>query len=283
MSKDVLISSQDGTKIPATLFQTSGAKEIVLFLPALGMRKSYYTELAKNFHSFGMNFMLLEQRGHGESTESPSRNSKFGYRDYALNDVMAALDYLNWEMPQCRVHLMGHSMGGHIAMTLKALRPDLVGNIILIASGSPYHKLMNQKRSWQVVALTALAPIAIKVFGIYPGKLFGFGGTEYPQLMKDWLNLAKENKFEFYGIGRNLETAIGNMAGSVLCISLADDDMAPLKSSKSLLNRMKSSRISLKVYESATLGGPATHFGWVQNSFKVAKEVKDWIIAKDAE
>ena len=70
--------------------------------------------------------VLLDQRGHGHSTKTGSLE---GYTiDQLVADLAAFLDALGGGP----VDLLGHSMGGRVAMGLVLSRPDLVSTLVLM-------------------------------------------------------------------------------------------------------------------------------------------------------
>jgi pimeloyl-ACP methyl ester carboxylesterase len=71
--------------------------------------------------------ICLDQRGHGESgwAEPPA----YGTQDFAA-DLLEVMDRLGW----ARMTVLGHSMGGHNAMTFAAWHPERVRALVIIDS-----------------------------------------------------------------------------------------------------------------------------------------------------
>jgi pimeloyl-ACP methyl ester carboxylesterase len=100
---------------PALCFLHGGAAHAHWFdkvTPALGDR----------FHA-----IALDQRGHGESqwAEPPA----YGTEDFTA-DLLELMDRLGWR----RMALIGHSMGGHNAMTFSAWHPERVSALVIVDS-----------------------------------------------------------------------------------------------------------------------------------------------------
>ncbi|MFY1830545.1 alpha/beta fold hydrolase [Myxococcus fulvus] len=74
---------------------------------------------------------LLDFRGMGQSAHAPPE-ANYQAGDHLL-DVEAALDGLGFE----QAHLVGHSLGGIIALTYAAVRPERVLDVALIESLGP--------------------------------------------------------------------------------------------------------------------------------------------------
>ena len=71
--------------------------------------------------------VALDQRGHGESewVEPPA----YGTEDFVA-DLMGLMDTMGW----ARMTLVGHSMGGHNAMTFAAWHPERVEALVIVDS-----------------------------------------------------------------------------------------------------------------------------------------------------
>lgn len=80
------------------------------------------TAFADRFH-----VVALDQRGHGESQwpEPPA----YGTEDFA-QDLLGVMDALGWK----RMVLIGHSMGGHNAMSFGAWHPDRMERLVIADS-----------------------------------------------------------------------------------------------------------------------------------------------------
>lgn len=91
--------------------------------------------------------LLADARGHGQ-TRTPARDDAYGYP--AMRDDCLAL--LAHAAPD-GAHLVGHSMGGQIALMVALARPDLVRSLCLVGAG-PCRKVVREKerRSWERAA-----------------------------------------------------------------------------------------------------------------------------------
>src|SRR5699024_4134871 len=68
--------------------------------------------------------ILVDLRGHGESTRRPRDLGRAAY----VADVVGVIE----SVVGGPVALVGQSMGGHTAMLVAAVRPDLVGRLVLL-------------------------------------------------------------------------------------------------------------------------------------------------------
>lgn len=72
--------------------------------------------------------LVFDQRGHGRS---PKPESGYSPTDYA-RDLAGLLGSLGWE----RCHVVGHSMGGRVAMRFASLYPERAASLVMEDSGS---------------------------------------------------------------------------------------------------------------------------------------------------
>lgn len=75
----------------------------------------------------GGHVVSLDQRGHGESAWP--RPAAYATEDFAA-DLLALFDALGWS----RAVLVGHSMGGHNAMSFAAWHPERVRGLVIVDS-----------------------------------------------------------------------------------------------------------------------------------------------------
>lgn len=72
--------------------------------------------------------LVLDQRGHGRS-EKPQTG--YSPTDYA-EDLASLLQFLNWD----KCHIVGHSMGGRVALRFASLHPEKTVSLIMEDSGA---------------------------------------------------------------------------------------------------------------------------------------------------
>ncbi len=109
-----------------------------------GMRPLAEALLARN--ASGRVF-LADARGHGD-TRSPARDDAYGYPPMR-DDCLALLE----RAAPDGAHLVGHSMGGQIALMAAIARPDRIRSLSLLGAG-PCRAVTHEKerRSWERAA-----------------------------------------------------------------------------------------------------------------------------------
>lgn len=95
----------------------------------LGMSDNWKT-LGLQFVQLGFQIHLLDMRNHGKSFHS----DEFNY-EIMVEDVKAYVDFHNLQ----DITLLGHSMGGKIAMLFATLYPEVVEKLIIADIGPKYY------------------------------------------------------------------------------------------------------------------------------------------------
>ena len=109
-------------------YEVRGGGEPVVFIPATGFSGEVWKPFQVAELSKSMQVIIFDQRGTGRSS-----TPKGVYTiDQMAGDTVALLDHLNIE----RAHILGHSMGGRIGLSMALNWPGRVKSLILAASGS---------------------------------------------------------------------------------------------------------------------------------------------------
>ncbi|SFF97885.1 2-succinyl-6-hydroxy-2,4-cyclohexadiene-1-carboxylate synthase [Sporolactobacillus nakayamae] len=108
-------------------YERRGTGEPLLFLHGFtGSMKTWHFLEARFVRDYQLIFVDIIGHGHSESPKD--------FRRYAINevakDLTALLDLLNID----KVHLIGYSMGGRLALTFACLFPERIASLILESS-----------------------------------------------------------------------------------------------------------------------------------------------------
>ncbi|MFQ5514712.1 MAG: alpha/beta fold hydrolase [Myxococcota bacterium] len=99
----------------------------LIFLHGFGHSARIWSPFAADFQAH-YRTLALDQRGHGDSDRDPQARYSHGSM---CADLAAVLDGLGLR----RVCLVGHSMGGYIALHYTARHPARVGHLVLVDAG----------------------------------------------------------------------------------------------------------------------------------------------------
>ncbi|MBK8940884.1 MAG: alpha/beta fold hydrolase [Polyangiaceae bacterium] len=186
-----------GARVESRQWSCDAPRASILVLPALGIRASYYQTLAASLAARRLSVTTADLRGHGEHSVRVARGVSFGYAAL-VDDVLAVARQLKDKQPS-PLFLLGHSLGGQLGLLASGAAPELFAGVVLVASGTPYHRGYPPRDARRIRLLARLIPLLTGVVGYYPGERVGFGGRESAGLMRDWARLALEGRFSVQG------------------------------------------------------------------------------------
>ncbi len=110
---DLWLTTPDGETLHAWFIPAPAADGTVLYLYGKGGNMSYILADALKLHQLGLNLLLVDYRGYGESSGSPSEQGMY-------TDVQTAWDYLTATrgIAAPQIVIVGYSMGGGVAAWL---------------------------------------------------------------------------------------------------------------------------------------------------------------------
>lgn len=272
-----LIPTPSGYQVPVRWFHRDGARGSVIFMAALGIAARYYVPLAEALHDMGLNVLLIEQRGHGDSALRPSRQVDFGFREALEDELPLSIDWVRARAPALPLYLMGHSLGGHYAAITAGRMPDKVDGVILTACGSPWVGGFHGRVRSQLQILCRLIPVFNRLLGYYPGDRLGFGGREARTLMADWLDLARTNVYSARGLDEDLEQGIARYSKPVLSLRLEDDRYAPEAAMAAVTDKFVSAPVTRQVISAEELGDQADHVRWARKPEALMTHIESWL------
>ena len=150
--------------------ESSEAKPFLILHGFLGMSDNWKT-LSTQFAQLGFQMHLLDMRNHGKSFHSDD----FNY-DVMVEDVKA---YVAFHKLQ-NITLLGHSMGGKIAMLFATTYPEVIEKLIIADIGPKYYAPHHQNI---LDALNAVdfskKPTRVKVDEIISEYISDFGTKQF--------------------------------------------------------------------------------------------------------
>jgi predicted alpha/beta hydrolase len=275
--QEINIATAGGYEVPLEYFVAAQPIAKLLILPALGIEARLYRKLGAMLAQSGITVATLEQRGHGRSSLRPSRSCDFGFKEWLLQDIPAALNWLLSRESELPVYVAGHSLGGHLGLMARALYPDQVAGMVLLTTATPWYRCFRGRQRLMLRVLINAVPPVTALLGHYPGNRIGFGGREARRLMADWLEMARHNRYEARGFDADLESMVQAGSGPVLSIYCDRDDLAPLTAIEGVTKRLPGYEIDWFEISSDALGVRADHVSWAKQPALAAAAISEWI------
>jgi predicted alpha/beta hydrolase len=272
----VPIQMPDGSTVPVTLFSSEGRDDapVIVVLPGLGIPGGYYRLFAEALVARGFHAAIGDLRGQGDSKPKPSSSSRYGYQELVSVDFPAIFEVVREQFPAATPYLLGHSMGGQLGAMYAARIRGRLGGLILVASGSPYHRGFGTTRGVPLYFGAAAMAITSNIAGFWPGDRIGVGGfgRQSRVLIDDWSRFARTGSIEPAGADIDYEERMGRLTLPVLAVTLEGDDLAPKGSMENLTAKLANADITTEHIDE-----PLGHNGWIRNPTAVADLVERWM------
>jgi predicted alpha/beta hydrolase len=250
---------------------------VVICLPAMGVRGSYYSAFAERLSRAGYHVVISDLRGIGSSSVRPSRRCDFGYNEILTRDLPALVATVRQRFPSNDRRLLGHSLGGQLGALYLSANPEAARALILIAAGTVYYKGWPLPGRLRVLFTAILLRAMGMVLGYVPGAKVGFAGTEARTLVADWSNNCFTGKYIIAGSSHDYEGSLRRLVTPVLAMSFERDTLAPAGSVQNLLAKLSASTIVHRCFSAAHPGlENAGHFSWAKRTEVIVATIQGW-------
>jgi predicted alpha/beta hydrolase len=173
--------------------------------------------------------------------------------------------------------LAGHSLGGQLALLHQARHPQQRARaVVLLSSGSPFHRAYPLRTRLLVRGLGALAGAMADRLGVFRGDLFGFGGPQGAQLMREWSHFVGSGSLGVLD-GWDADAALARLDLPLYALSMRGDEYAPRTSTEHLAAKTGS---TLAMTQIADVDGHVPgHFRWMRHPDAVAERLASLLSA----
>lgn len=276
----IAVQSSDGATTELRSFVCDVPRAAVLVVPAMGVGAKFYDRLGEELAAAGLDAFVMDLRGIGASNLRASRKVDFGYRELVQLDLVAAVNAVKTSAKSLPLFVMGHSLGGHLAILFSALHGEMISGAMVVAGGTPYFRNWR----WPMNAKTFFGSSVMRAVGFamgyVPGDRLGFGGREANRVVAEWARFVRSGKLVVRGIDSSaLENARANAKGRLLGISFEEDDYAPRISTDRLLAMLPKAELTRKHFERGAVGEKIDHFRWAKQPKIVVAFIREWVDA----
>lgn len=268
---------RDETSTQLQVFPQTTATDLLLVLPAMGVRASYYIPLAKRLNEEGYAVVIADWRGNGTSSVRASWQNNFGYHAL-IEDVGEIVRYCTTRFPNQRISFFGHSLGGQIGGLVAAKYPQAIHRLILVASCTVYFRKWSLGGKIRVLFAAIVAPMLGQVLGYFPGKQMGFAGREARQVMRDWAYNAFTGNYVIAQDDFDYDSALTALSIPILAISFANDHLAERAAVAHLVSKFSptTSQEHWHIEADEVAANGFNHFRWVKKPDIIVNKLKAW-------
>lgn len=253
---DLKVSCPGGTQTIPVHTAAHATAPVVLVVPALGVRSTYYTKFATRLAALGVHAAPMDVPGHGAHPTRAARGQDWGY-DEVVDHLTAVRKEAQAAFPQSPIFWVGHSIGGQVAL-MEAGRHHGVAGVAIVASGSPYWKSWPGFGGPRVRASTLLCNLIARTLGYFPGHKLGFGGREPRTLIVQWAQLSGHGRYQFDNFDG--DALLNACTCPVLSIGISDDTLAPAPAIEHTLQKLGTDRLERLVWNRSP--DPNAHNRW---------------------
>jgi predicted alpha/beta hydrolase len=248
----------------------------------MGVAAGFYTPFVHRLEqAFAATVWTLELPGQGASPLRAASGDDFGYREVVETFIPEAVQRAAAQHPGRPLILVGHSLGGQLALLAAAELRHVVHGLVLIATGTAHWRTWPKASRWRAALAVHAIRLVASVLPWYPGEHLGFGGNQPRRFMRDWSFNACRGGYRLEGSARSpavLARALADIRLPVLALSLRDDPIAPPGALADLLANVPNADVTRDAFDGVISDAPwRRHFSWVRQPAGVDECVAKWL------
>lgn len=281
MITNIQIPTDDGSFVAATLWSSKESQgNVVIIQAATGVKRAYYRPFAEYLHRHGLSVLTFDYRGVGDSRPADGLRGFFATMvDWAVLDAEGALKWIKREFPESRIHVIGHSFGGH-ALGLMPSTP-LIDKALLVGAGSGYWRLFNMKdRRHLAFMWHLLVPVTSWLIGYFPAKWLGLGEDLPKGVALQWARWCRTEDYFADDLPLNPRQGFRGLSGPIRMVGSTSDSFATPDAVRAMARMIFADRLDLQIFEAERYGiTRMDHFDFFRPTVEQTfwSEIKNWL------
>lgn len=242
----------------------------VIIAPAMGVSQGFYAAFARWLAAQGLAAYTFDYRGTGASApEGTLRGFRATITDWAELDCAAVIDHVAAEHPGLPRYWVGHSVGAQILGMIP--NHTRLTAMLSVAAGSGYHRLNAAPlRYYAPVLWHALAPVALRVAGYFPGRRLRVVGDLPHGVMTQWRKWCLSPLY-LGGESPKLREQLARVSLPITAWSMRDDEMMTFAGTQALFALYTGARVDMLRVDPRTHGLRGIgHFGFFKPQSRAA-------------
>lgn len=260
-----------------TVLHVSPAKDtgapVALVLPAMGVPAGYYGPFVDELASEGVTAAVADYPGQGEARPLTSRAHDHGYAEIAGEWLPSVVEALRASHDGPLVAI-GHSLGGHIALTHLSADESVIDAVVLIGSGTPYWR---HQQGIKTLAQTQAMGLLTRALRFWPGDRLGFGGVQPRTLVREWAAFARTGTLA--PEGRPVHAGLEGHELPVLVVDLDNDTLAPPTAVDGLVALLPDAEVERWTFAKGAddPGKPVNHYSFARSPEIIGARIAEWV------
>lgn len=267
MEKQLLTTSDNHTLTIYRFVPEGEVKADVVIAAAMGAGQSYYAPMARWLTKQGFRVTTFDYRGMGESRHHHLRQYHNDIMDWAKTDCSLVLNHVLENAGDTPIYWIGHSLGGQVFPLVENIHR--VTKIITVASGTGYWKHNApelRKKVWWFWFL--IVPVALRVYGYFPGKKMGMVGDLPRRVMSQWRKWCMHPEYCVGVEQKDVAGKFDSFSRPIHSIALTDDEMLSHRNIQALFGLFGSKDKHLTTVNPRDLGLKRVgHLGFFKSDF----------------
>jgi len=195
----------------------------ILVCPATGITQSFYHHFIEWLAQQGLDVLVFDFRGIGDSLHGPIRQSTASIQDWGQLDIPAAIETLLNKTGKEQVILLGHSAGGQLLGIVSNYKK--VAQVIAISGSTGHVKgLKGRTKRMAPVMFNMIFPISSLVKGYGATKFLGMGENLPKNVAKQWAEFCSKPGYVMNAIGKTIFEDYHNEIQCPITVYWSSDD-----------------------------------------------------------
>ena len=263
--------------------ENEAIKNALMIAPATGIKRSFYHRFATYLANQEFGVITYDNEGIGDSLTCPLSKCDASLISWGRHDATAVLEALQYEFPNAKYHLIGHSAGGQLI----GLMPNyqVLSSVVNIACSSGRIKNMEMPfKANAMLFMNGAITLGNLLLGYTPSDKFNMGEPLPRGVAKQWRDWCNGKGYIKTAFGETIFTHYYDQLNTpALWLNFSDDDIANAKNVEDMLAVFSAMPVKREMLEPQQFG--LTEIGHMKffsaKTYKKApqlwKMVTDWI------
>lgn len=255
--------TRDGVALALRRHPAIGARRgVVLCVHAMMTSSGYLAPFAGGLARSGLDVFRLDLRGHGRSVPPSARSGKWGFDDYVVHDLPAAIETVAAAagVAASEIGFLGHSLGGLVGVAAFGTGAAPAPRRLTLVAASPWIR-SGPGRLARLAVSAALAGVSAP-FGYLPARRLRLGSDDEPaSYMLDFLRWVTAGAWSSRE-GVDYLAAAGNIRSPALVVVGAADRRCQPEDARTIAGRLGGPRAWRPVGRAHGDATDADHMGF---------------------